>query len=130
MVGRYHYKAKVISPCTYFFSFFSTKFSFKLDSELKIVNVNKLLHVFGYTFYIHSCLSPSVRIWTKSTFMRGCWVASQYGPHLLVSLARLGHIEKQPTISACRLIFKIYPSVPSGYIFPNTPLGRYTGVYI
>ena len=31
--------------------------------------------------------------------------ASQYGPHLLVSLACLGNIEKQPTILACRLIF-------------------------
>ena len=30
--------------------------------------------VFGYKFYIHSCLSPSVWIWTKSTSMCGCWV--------------------------------------------------------
>ena len=51
--------------------------------------------------------------------MRGCWVASQYGPHLLVPLARLGHIEKQPSILACQLIFFIiYTSrVPLGYIF-------------
>ena len=51
--------------------------------------------------------------------MRGCWVASQYGPHLLVPLTHLGHIEKQPSILACQLIFFIiYTSrVPLGYIF-------------
>ena len=76
-----------------------------------------VVDVFGYKYYIHSCLSPSVWIWTKSTSMRGCWVASQYGPHLLVTLARLGHIEKQPSILACRLIFK------------NIPLGCPRGIF-
>ena len=76
-----------------------------------------VVDVFGYKYYIHSCLSPSVWIWTKSTSMRGCWVASQYGPHSLVPLARLGHIEKQPSILACRLIFK------------NIPLGCPRGIF-
>ena len=76
-----------------------------------------VVDVFGYKYYIHSCLSPSVWIWTKSTSMRGCWVASQYGPHLLVPLARLGHIEKQPSILACWLIFK------------NIPLGCPRGIF-
>ena len=83
-----------------------------------LINLGNVdVDVFGYKFYIHSCLSPSGWIWTKSTSMRGCWVASQYGPHSLVPLARLGHIEKQPSILACWLIFK------------NIPLGCPRGIF-
>ena len=46
---------------------------------------------------------------------------------LLLNMDKIKQVEHP-----CMLVdfLKYTPRVPSGYIFPYTPLGRYTGVYI
>ena len=110
MVGWYHLQGKSDITLSIFFFCFFTKFFYKLGLKIffsmLIILGNVDVDVFGYKYYIHSCLSPSGWIWTKSTSMHRYWVASQYGPHSLVWAI----LRSNPPSLHVGWFFKIYPS--------------------